>query len=117
MPEKNVIAVDLDGTLAFDSPPGDPLAVGEPIPMMMQRLRQWLADGEQVVIFTARLNAPDVTDKAAVVAAVQDWLEQQGLPRLRVTDRKLWAIKEFWDDRAVQVIPNSGVAPLGDLPS
>lgn len=56
------IGVDLDGTLAhydywrgFDH-------IGEPIPLMADRVKQWLADGIEVRIVTARVSS-EVSDK------------------------------------------------------
>lgn len=40
--------------------------------------------------------------------AIRDWLELQGLPRLTVQAHKDYQMWELWDDRAVQVIKNTG---------
>ena len=52
------IGVDLDGTLAEHYWPAkgdyDPTRIGDPIPMMVERVRGWLAEGREVRVFTAR---------------------------------------------------------------
>src|SRR5579863_7872253 len=109
------IGVDLDGTLTtwVDLTRWDEF--GEPIEPMVSRVRAWLADGRRVKVFTARvgLGGPcqltgeqfSVEDMAS---AIQDHLEAIGLPRLEVTCRKDYHMIELWDDRCVQVIPNTG---------
>ena len=97
------IGVDLDGTLAREiSDSQDADAIGEPIEPMMQRVRQWLANGQAVKIFTARASVPRQID------LVKQWLEENGLPDLEVTNAKDFRMIELWDDRAVQVTKNSG---------
>lgn len=103
------IGVDLDGTLArYDGWKGA-THVGEPIEPMMRRVRAWLDAGETVKIFTARVAIPE-PDRSKVIRVVHEWLEAHGLPRLDITNVKDLAMIELWDDRAVQVIFNTGVA-------
>lgn len=94
------IGVDLDGTLAVHGNGWD--KPGAPVPAMMERVRQWLAGGVEVRIMTARAS---VDEQHRIIA---DWCEENGLPRLRVTDRKDFAMRELWDDRAVRVEMNTG---------
>lgn len=106
------IGVDLDGTIAkYESWKG-PEHVGEPIPLMVERVREWLARGIDVRIFTARVsNDPgDVARKA-----IQRWCELHVGAALPVTCCKDYAMVELWDDRAVQVIPNTGVCIADEL--
>lgn len=93
------IGVDFDGTLATQ---GSVSHTGSPVEPMMQRVRQWVAEGREVRIVTARGCLPEQT------AIVQDWLEKHGLPRLRVTNQKDFDMHVLWDDRAVAVEPNTG---------
>lgn len=44
----------------------------------------------------------------AMLARVKKWLEENGIGGLKITNVKSMDIVEFWDDRAVQVIPNTG---------
>lgn len=93
------IGVDFDGTLATQ---GSLDHTGSPVEPMMQRVRQWLAEGREVRILTARACLPEQT------AIVQDWLEKHGLPRLSVTNSKDFNMDVLWDDRCVSVEPNTG---------
>jgi hypothetical protein len=107
------IAVDLDGTLAHYDHWRGAHHIGAPIPLMVARVKEWLAQGKEVVIFTARITPhPDfpseVNRAGAGTDRIQDWLEAQGLPRLPVTNIKSPRFDEFWDDRAVSVQPNTG---------
>ena len=103
--DRQVIATDFDGTLALEEQEdsGFPPAV----PEMLERVRHWVDEGKEVWVLTARLTRPDI-DREYEIGVIQDWLEQHGLPRLEVTDRKMWFFKEYWDDRAVQVVTNTG---------
>jgi hypothetical protein len=48
------IGVDLDGTLAHYSEWKGPDSIGEPVPLMLARVKEWLAKGLEVRIVTAR---------------------------------------------------------------
>lgn len=99
---KGWIGVDLDGTLAHYDGWYGPAHIGEPIPAMLKRVQDWLDDGREVRIFTARASVPEY------VPFVTQWLEKQGLPALKVTNVKDFAMITLWDDRCVQVETNSG---------
>lgn len=111
------IGVDLDGTLAHYDKWVAWNVIGEPVPRMMDRVRAWLAEGKRVRIFTARVAFAEDTcyvtsqpfTRADITKVVQDWLELHGLPRLPVTHEKDFQMTELWDDRAVQVVPNTGL--------
>src|SRR5579859_1990771 len=98
------IGVDLDGTLAqYDHWRGID-HIGTPIPKMHSRVMQWLDEGKDVSIFTARVaNGPEAI--GYIEAWCQYWLGRR-LPVTNVKDMKMY---ELWDDRAVQVIKNAGV--------
>ncbi len=96
------IGVDLDGTLAHYDGWYGPAHIGEPIAPMLERVRQWLADGFEVRIFTARASVPEY------VPFVEIWLEQNGLPPLQVTNVKDFQMLSLWDDRCVEVVTNRG---------
>ncbi len=104
------IGVDLDGTLAYYEGWKSELEIGSPIEPMVERVKRWLARGHRVKIFTARVwNGGDMPrDIAPIVAAIQDWTEQHIGQRLEVTCVKDYEMLELWDDRAVQVEPNTG---------
>jgi hypothetical protein len=94
--------VDLDGTLAHDTGWHGPDHIGPPVPEMMDRVKAWLLNNECVKIMTARAGNP------GELAAVREWLAKNGLPELEITDRKDKDMIDLWDDRAVEVIPNTG---------
>lgn len=97
--------VDLDGTLAhYDQWDG---MIGEPIAPMLDRVKQWLADGRDVRIFTARVSgdADAAVEQRERIAA---WCIEHIGQELPITCRKDYAMVELWDDRAVQVVTNTG---------
>jgi hypothetical protein len=99
------IGVDLDGTLAEYHGWKGPLHIGPPIARMVDRVKAWRAAGVDVRVFTAR--AGPGTD-AAALAAVQKWVIRHLGEPLPVTATKDFKMIELWDDRAVQVVPNTG---------
>jgi len=109
------IGVDLDGTLAVHKVGQGVDEIGAPVPDMLNRVRRWLDDGIEVKILTARVcNAGPEGDKdygdyvLRQTTMVQDWLADQGLPRLDVVAQKDQAMVELWDDLAVCVERNTG---------
>lgn len=99
---------DLDATLAEHNGWKGPLHIGKPIPKMVERIKQHLANGERVKIFTARYSEPDLDIRKAIVEAIQDWTEKHIGQRLEVTNEKTYSMIGFYDDRAIQVVPNTG---------
>lgn len=97
------IGVDLDGTLAhYES--GQYPKIGKPLEPMVKRILDWLEAGEEVRIMTAR-----AARGAEDIEMVTDWLKNEaGLPALRVTNEKDHDMEVLWDDRVVQVRPNTG---------
>lgn len=115
-PQNNWIGVDLDGTLSHYDEWVNWNVFGEVIEPMRERILKWLAEGIEVRIFTARVGfdadicykTGEQFTRAQMVKAIQDWLEANGMPRLAVTHEKDNRMIELWDDRAVQVIKNTG---------
>lgn len=106
------IGVDLDGTLAhYDRWRGND-HIGEPVPKMLERVKAWLKEGKEVRIFTARVSpqacALNGIPVSFVEGAIGAWCMAHGLGVLRVTHEKDMAMVQLWDDRCVQVIPNTG---------
>lgn len=124
------IGVDLDGTLAHYEGYRGPEHIGEPVPAMRERVMRWLAEGREVRIFTARvfplIHVPagpenplhggvalgcsrDRIDEAwAAAKAIRAWCETNVGQALPVTCVKDYSMIELYDDRAVQVRPNTG---------
>ena len=103
------IGVDLDGTLAYEDDWHGVEHIGEPIPRMVERVRQLIADGEDVRIFTARASRlQSETERATAIRCVEDWCETHLGKRLPVTNEKDHYLKYFFDDRAIAVECNTG---------
>ncbi len=96
------ILVDLDGTLARYTGWQGPDHIGEPIPLMQERVMKWIAAGKTVKIFTARASAPEQ------IPVVKEWLLKHGFGDLDVSNVKGFDAVEIWDDRAVTVEKNTG---------
>lgn len=103
------IGVDLDGTLAEYGGWQGPDSIGKPIPLMLGRVKKWLERGEEVRIFTARASLP------AQIEPVERWCRKHIGVVLPVTCMKDSGMIELWDDRAIQVIPNTGERVDGKL--
>lgn len=113
------IGVDLDGTLAEYHGWTKWNEFGKPIPAMVERVREWLRKGTEVRIFTARVSVRD-SDKHVCVKSGEEFTTFQmrnaisdycvrhiGVPLHSTCVKDLHMI-ELWDDRAVQVVPNTG---------
>jgi hypothetical protein len=104
------IGVDLDATLAqYDGWQG-PEHIGPPVPAMLERVKGWLEHGHpeygqvEVRIMTARVSNNDHD----VLRVIQEWCREHVGVVLPVTCCKDFGMIELWDDRVVQVEPNTG---------
>ena len=116
------IGVDFDGTLAYYEHWISADNVGTPVPSMVERVKRWLAEGREVRIFTARVWPlgtiwQDVQQASvqkrvgeAIVAkkAIERWSKEHLGTVLEITCVKDFGMIELYDDRAVQVTPNTG---------
>ena len=129
--------VDLDGTLAEWGPGRnqDVYRVGDPIPAMVERVRNWLSAGIEVRIVTARVgtcgsvNDDGVADDQGFAdfqrRLIHDWCFEVFGRTLPVTASKDFQMFDLWDDRVVRVEANTGrictsdrcVGPVGDEPA
>jgi hypothetical protein len=114
---KGWIGVDLDGTLAEYGTWQGHTHIGNPIPKMLERVKEWNAQGREVRIFTARVSpaacALNGITQQFIEALITAWCMMHGIGALRVTCEKDMAMVELWDDRCVQVIPNTGLRADG----
>lgn len=112
---KGWIGVDLDGTLAHYDGWVSATHIGHPVPAMAERVRGWISAGIDVRIFTARVGPQGRAeeDVETIRAHIQDWTERHFGARLVVTNAKDFGMVELWDDRAVQIIPNTGARADG----
>jgi len=99
------IGVDLDGTLAQYHHWVSADHIGEPISSMVDRVKRWLAQGRTVKIFTARVYG---NQRDEALAPIEQWCQKHIGQVLEVTCSKDYGMIELWDDRAVQVEPNTG---------
>jgi hypothetical protein len=119
--KKGWIGVDLDGTLAYHDPNQfDPAKIGPPIPRMVKLVKKLLAEGEDVRIFTARVDGGEVAismgnmagqlyrDVPKMKRKIERWCKKHIGVALPVTNRKDYGLKRFYDDRAVHVEFNTG---------
>lgn len=117
--------VDLDGTLARYGRWQGADHVGEPIAPMCDRVRALIADGKEVRIFTARvyplnrcihvvekvpLMAGDarLNEALSAVKAIRQFCLDNFGRILAVTNVKDYEMEILYDDRAVQVVHNTG---------
>lgn len=108
-----LIYIDFDGVLAEHTTWKGFDHIGHPIPAMLEKVKTWLAVGDEVVIFTARVSNFNVHgvqkfDVEAITKTIQDWTERHLGRRLKVT-----ATKGPWDyccdDSIEQVVRNTGL--------
>lgn len=120
------IGCDLDGTLAeaFWPHAGEfhPLKIGAPIMPMVERIRQHLAEGHKVKIFTARVGPRGKSPNNKGIklidinAAIGDWTERHIGTRLEATCTKDYNMVMLYDDRAVRILHNQGIPCCADSP-
>lgn len=102
------IGVDFDGTLAFYDRWRGEDHLGKPVPLMVKRVQHMLAKGIRVKIFTARVTDDGSKNVENIRTLIEDWTERHIGTRLEVTNIKDYGMTELYDDRAYQVILNTG---------
>jgi hypothetical protein len=118
---KEWYGVDFDGTIAEYHGFKGAGVLGKPIPLMLERVKRWLAEGKDVRIFTARVWHPDVTshvsehefntrmmEARAARNAIRSWCVEHVGQELPITCEKDYKMVRLFDDRAVQVEKNTG---------
>lgn len=94
-----------------------PLHIGDPIMPMVRLVKQFLLEGKEVRIFTARVDGlGEAADVPAMTKAIEAWCEDFIGVRLPVTNRKDMHMIRLYDDRAVQVVVNTGRLVTGHDP-
>lgn len=106
-PSNKWIGVDLDGTLAVYDGWNGPDKIGRPVPRMIARVVNWIKEGKNVRIFTARV-AISGTDEMKARVAIRNWCIRYIGCDLPVTATKDYDMVELWDDRCVHVERNTG---------
>ena len=115
------IAVDWDGTTVEYHGWEAWNKFGKPIPAMVERIRGWLREGYTVKIMTARLPRSQKrnhkvtcwqTGKTYTRGEMEDAIsahcEKIIGTRLEAINVKCTGMIELWDDRVIQVEPNTG---------
>lgn len=102
------IAFDLDGTIAkYDGWKGIE-HIGEPIEKTVNMIKQFLQQGVRVKILTARMATDNPTEREYVRNLIARWSEQHIGQALEATCVKDRFMVRLYDDRARQVIENTG---------
>lgn len=103
---KKWLAVDLDGTLAhYDGWKGIG-NIGDPIKGIAEAIKARREAGWGIAIFTARVS--EQHEQEAAEESIWAWLDHHGIEVDGITCIKHKHFIEFWDDRAIQVIKNTG---------
>ncbi len=102
------IGVDLDGTLAEYHGWQGANHIGRPVPLMANRVRQWIISGIDIRIFTARANIPEQ------IPPVEAWCEKHFGKIFPITNRKDFEMIALYDDKCIQLVPNTGVRVDGE---
>lgn len=103
-----IIACDLDGTLAYQDGWHGPEHIGEPIPLMLARVLQWIKEGNKVCIFTARVSETN-PNKDISREAIKKWCIKHIGQELEITADKKMEFVTFFDDKAIHVGHNTGI--------
>jgi hypothetical protein len=119
MSDTKVIAVDLDGTLAYYDGFRGHAHIGEPILNMVAIVKTMLDFGHQVWIYTSRVapfeswmeemkwtEAQQAERMRETHEAIRNWCVKHIGRELPITATKWRTFHEFWDDRAVYVPKN-----------
>ncbi len=107
------IGVDFDGTLTKTMEWGDwgeDIRIGDDIEPMIERVKQWRAEGRDVRILTARV-ARGWDDRGEQWLAISHWSHRVFGEVLHITSEKDPEMIALWDDRCVQVVRNTGMTP------
>lgn len=114
------IGMDLDGTLAMwgEGYNETVMAIGAPIPRMVKRIQYWRSQGIEVRIVTARVGMCGAVGEGLDDAEfaerqrrlIETWCLEHIGEILPVTASKDFQMMELWDDRCVQVLPNTGLS-------
>lgn len=104
------IGVDLDGTLStHEQGLNVNKEIGEPVTLMVQRVKAWLREGWEVRVVTARVSSRLPQEfRDAQRKLISAWTRLNIGEDLVATSEKDFNMLELWDDRARQVEHNTG---------
>ena len=102
---------DIDGTIADNSAHTFGMGkIGKPVKPMCDLMKKLHAEGRRVKICTARLSdvGSDPSSQQAVKEHIWKWCDENLGFRPEITDRKDYEMECLYDDRAKQVVRNTG---------
>ena len=103
--------VDFDGTLAVYDGWKGATSLGNPVPKMLQKVKKWIAQGDEVVIFTTRICVNDTWTKPEelepVKKAIEDWCVKYLGVKLEITCEKGF-FNVSYDDKVEHIQRNTG---------
>lgn len=111
------IGFDLDGTIAEHdlNKDYDPNVIGNPIPKMMDKLKEYLSKGIKCKILTARVSgiwnsgdSIEYNEAYDSYIAIESWLIRYLGFKIPITSMKDYNMLWFYDDRCVQVERDTG---------
>jgi hypothetical protein len=107
------IGFDLDGTIATKySGPFNPRIIGEPIPSMISLIQEYIREGKEVKIVTARVSTDGtlISLYNAIIGQyiIQAWCKKHIGQTLDVISAKDFKMRLLYDDLAIQVKTDSG---------
>ena len=107
MAGKGWVGVDADKTLfEYNSGSFRVDIFGKPIPQMVARIRMHIEDGDEVRLFTARVADPDWESRGKKAwEQISQYLFGTVLEATNIKDYEMVLL---YDDKAVQIIPNTG---------
>jgi len=109
--------VDFDGTLAEDTGWKGFRHLGKPIPEMIKKVKEWLEEGDEVVVHTARLTwtsespfnpADEQLDRDGIIALLEEWCLTNIGQKLPIINEK-HGYGLVYDDWGRHVIRNTGI--------
>jgi hypothetical protein len=109
--------VDFDGTLAEDTGWKGYRHLGAPIPKMITKVKKWLANGDKVVVHTARLTwttespynpTEEGLDRQGIVNLLEAWLEKNVGGKLPIINEK-HGEGRMYDDWGRHIVRNTGM--------
>lgn len=102
---------DFDKTIAIYEKGDDKFSVlklGAPIESMIEHIKANLASGKKCKIFTARVSYDDERINQAVREVIRAWCVEHIGVALEITCKKDIGMRTLYDDRARQVVENTG---------
>ncbi len=101
------VGFDLDGSIAHYDRWHGHTHIGKPIPAAIKKIKAYLAQGYRVKIVTARMSVPEQAEEMARLIAA--WTLKHVGVALEATCSKDYNMIRLYDDRCVQLVPNTGL--------